>query len=62
MRQWCARRPSVDAQAGIVRDTAPSDHRWDVLSPDETAVFVVVVSAVAENGVQPPSLPPDHRL
>lgn len=43
--------PPVDSEAGAVWDAAAGDHRFDAGRPDQAAVFVVVVAAVAEQAV-----------
>lgn len=45
--------PAVNAQAGAVWDSTAGDHRFDAQGPDQAAVLVVVVAAVAEQGVRP---------
>lgn len=52
--------PPVDSEAGTVRDAAACDHRFDAQCPGETAVFVVVVAAVAEQAVWPLAWPSDQ--
>ncbi|CAM5606923.1 hypothetical protein SAVIM40S_07412 [Streptomyces avidinii] len=43
-----------------MRDSAAGDHRFDALRPDETAVLVVVVAAVTEQGVGSVAWPSDQ--
>ncbi|KUH38597.1 hypothetical protein ATE80_12015 [Streptomyces kanasensis] len=50
----------MDSKAGAVRDAAAGDHRFDAQCPDETAVFVVVVAAVAEQAVGSVAWASDH--
>lgn len=45
--------PSVNTEAGTVRYSAASDDRFDAPSPDQAAVLVVVIAAVAEEDVRP---------
>ena len=52
--------PPVDAEAGTVWDAAAGDHRFDAQRSDETAVFVVVVAAVAEQAVGSVAWPSDQ--
>ena len=43
--------PALRAKAGAVPGPAPGDLRFHAQSPDQAAVLVVVVAAVAEHGV-----------
>ncbi len=43
-----------------MRGAASGDHRLDAQSPHEPTVLVVVVAAVAEHHVRPPTRPPDQ--
>lgn len=52
--------PTVNTEAGSVRDTAAGDDWFDALRPDEPTVLVVVVAAVAEEDVGPPARPADE--
>ncbi len=47
--------PPVNSEPGSMKDAATGDHRFDALRPDEAAVLVVVVAAIAEQGVRAPS-------
>ena len=56
--------PAVASQAGSVRALTARDHRLDASPTDEPAVAVVIVGAVGDDHVGPPSRPsdaPPHR-
>lgn len=52
--------PAVAAETRSVGDTSAGDHRFDALGTDESAVLVVVVTAVAEHSVGPPTRASDQ--
>ncbi len=52
--------PPVYSEARPVRDAAAGDHWCDAQGPDEPAVLVVVVTAVAEYHVRPSPRPSDQ--
>ena len=43
--------PALCAKTGAVLDAAPGDERLDPASPEQTAVLVVVVTAIGEHQV-----------
>ena len=45
--------PAMASKAGAVRYSAAGDDRFDALRPDQSAVLVVVIAAVAEQDVGP---------
>ena len=47
--------PAVAAEAGAVLGLAAGDHRLDAALPDQPAVLVVVIAAVGDDTVGPPS-------
>ena len=51
--------PAVSAEAGAVGGLAPGDHRLDAALPEQPPVLVVVVAAVGDDAVGPPSWPSD---
>jgi hypothetical protein len=56
--------PAVAAEPGAVHGPASGDHRLDASLPDQTAVLVVVVTAVGDDAVGTPPRPADtaaHR-
>lgn len=56
--------PALGAQPGAVLGATSGDHRLHAESPDEAAVFVVVVAAVTEHDVRAAAwsaVPATHR-
>jgi hypothetical protein len=56
--------PALASEPGAVFGLASGDHRFDASLPDEPAVLVVVVAAVGDDAVGPPSRAADaaaHR-
>lgn len=49
--------PAMNTEAGAVRYSAAGDDRLDALSPDQAAVLVVVIAAVADQDVGPSPWP-----
>lgn len=49
--------PAMNSEARTVGDAAAGDDGFDALSPDQAAVFVVVVAAVTEEDVGPSTWP-----
>jgi hypothetical protein len=49
--------PAIAAEPGAVRSPASRDYRLHAALPDETAVLVVVVTAVGDDAVGTPSRP-----
>src|SRR5215211_5125472 len=56
--------PAVGSESGDMFSLASGDHRFDASLPDKPAVLVVVVAAVSDDAVGPPSRAADaaaHR-
>ena len=52
--------PALAAQAGVVLGLAAGDYRLDPPLPEQLPVLVVVVAAVGDHTVGPPTRPADH--
>ena len=64
-REGALHDPAVTSEPGAVLGLAACDHRFDAALPDEAAVLVVVVAAVAQHHVRavpgPAALAPHRR-